>query len=171
MQVELDAGAGICYTRPMQFEVLGPIIDIETIAVGTALREIARLRRVYGPGRWRKRKGVATIRLLDGTVHTAELHCMRQRDWAEKSSKSDGYGSDMTSDLSDCRFVVCIRNDDYPASLEVRKLYLVVPEATPTVDHYLRIIDESGEDYLYPDDYFMPIDLPQPIRAALQLAA
>jgi hypothetical protein len=47
---------------------------VETFAVGTQIRELARLRRRYGSGRWRKRKGVATIELLDGTVRTAELH-------------------------------------------------------------------------------------------------
>jgi hypothetical protein len=58
----------------MRFEILGPISDIETFATGAAIREIARLRRVYGRGRWRKRKGVARIRLPDGAVHLAELH-------------------------------------------------------------------------------------------------
>ena len=58
----------------MDFEVLGAIRGIETIAVGKAVRQLARLRRRYGKGRWRKRKGVATVRLQDGTIHTAEIH-------------------------------------------------------------------------------------------------
>lgn len=58
----------------MDFEIVGPIRDTETIAVGRAIRQLKRLRRRYGRGRWRKRKGVATVRLLDGTVHTAEVH-------------------------------------------------------------------------------------------------
>jgi hypothetical protein len=58
----------------MRFEVIGRITDIETIAVGTSIREIARLRKVYGAGRWRKPKGFATVRLPDGTVHEAEVH-------------------------------------------------------------------------------------------------
>lgn len=52
----------------MLFDVLGPITEIETIAVGSAIRDIARLREQYGPGRWRKLKGKATVRLLDGTL-------------------------------------------------------------------------------------------------------
>ena len=56
------------------FELIGPSADIETFAFGSGIREIDRLRRVYGHGRWRKRKGVATVRLSDGTVHQAEVH-------------------------------------------------------------------------------------------------
>lgn len=58
----------------MDFQIVGPIRDTETIATGRAIRELRRLRRRYGRGRWRKRKGVAAVRLLDGTVHQAELH-------------------------------------------------------------------------------------------------
>jgi len=58
----------------MRFEILGEISEVETIAVGYRIREIARLRRIYGRGRRRKRKGIARIRLNDGSIHLAELH-------------------------------------------------------------------------------------------------
>ena len=58
----------------MDFEIIGPITQVETFAVGGSIRELERLRRRYGAGRWRKRKGVATVRLADGTVCRAELH-------------------------------------------------------------------------------------------------
>jgi len=58
----------------MDFEVVGDISDIETFATGKSIRELPRLRRVYGPARWRKRKGIARVRLSDGTVCTAEVH-------------------------------------------------------------------------------------------------
>jgi hypothetical protein len=58
----------------MPFEILGEISEIETFATGSGIREIARLRRIYGRGRWRKRKGIARIRLINGTVHLAEVH-------------------------------------------------------------------------------------------------
>jgi hypothetical protein len=58
----------------MRFEILGDISEIETFATGSRIREIARLRRVYGRGRWRKRKGIGRVRLTDGSVHLAELH-------------------------------------------------------------------------------------------------
>ncbi len=58
----------------MDFEILGAVSAIETFAIGTSIRELARLRRTYGAGRWRKRKGVARVRLADGTICRAELH-------------------------------------------------------------------------------------------------
>jgi hypothetical protein len=58
----------------MDFEVVGPIRAVETMAAGPAVRQRRRLGRRYGNGRWRKRKGVATVRLLDGSMHTAEVH-------------------------------------------------------------------------------------------------
>lgn len=59
---------------PMRFEIIGTISNIETFASGSAIREINRLRRLYGRGRWRKRKGFARVRLEDGSIHLAELH-------------------------------------------------------------------------------------------------
>jgi len=58
----------------VDFEILGGISDIEPIATGRAIRDLARVRKQYGRGRWRKLKGVATVRLNDGTLHTAEIH-------------------------------------------------------------------------------------------------
>ncbi|MGH7894285.1 MAG: hypothetical protein ACREQL_06425 [Candidatus Binatia bacterium] len=58
----------------MDFEVIGPLRNPQTIAVGRSIRELARLRRVYGRGRWRKRKAVAMVRLSDGFVCDAEVH-------------------------------------------------------------------------------------------------
>lgn len=58
----------------MRIEILGDISDIETFAKGSGIREIARLRKVYGRGRWSKRKGIARVQLADGSVHVAEVH-------------------------------------------------------------------------------------------------
>jgi hypothetical protein len=58
----------------MYFEIIGEIEGIEPIAIGTSIREIAQIRRRYGTGRWRKLKGVATVRLRSGAVHQAEIH-------------------------------------------------------------------------------------------------
>lgn len=58
----------------MHFELVSEITGVVTIATGRGIRDLARLRRRYGPGRWRKRKGVATIRLGSGAVRRAELH-------------------------------------------------------------------------------------------------
>jgi hypothetical protein len=58
----------------MDFTIVGDIRDVETIARGTGIHEISRLRKFYGPAAWRKRKGRATIRLTDGRIRDAELH-------------------------------------------------------------------------------------------------
>jgi hypothetical protein len=58
----------------MRYEILGPILEVETIATGSGIRQIARLRRVYGRGRWRKREGIALVQLADGSNQLAESH-------------------------------------------------------------------------------------------------
>ena len=71
----------------MWFELLGPITDVETIAVGTSIREIARLRRRYGPGRRRKKKGIGTVRLSDGTICEAEIRWYEAHGLGNKGSR------------------------------------------------------------------------------------
>lgn len=58
----------------MDFEIIGELTEVVTIASGTGVRDRARLKRVYGPGRWRKRKGIASVRLPDGRIRLAEVH-------------------------------------------------------------------------------------------------
>jgi hypothetical protein len=58
----------------MYFEIVGPISDVETIAAGRSIRRLARLRRQHGPGRWRKLKGIGTVRLASGELRRAEIH-------------------------------------------------------------------------------------------------
>ena len=58
----------------LYFEILGDITHAETFAVSSSIREVSRLRRLYGKGRWRKRKGIARVRLEDGSVHLVEIH-------------------------------------------------------------------------------------------------
>jgi len=72
---------------------------------------------------------------------------------------------------SELGFVVCIKNKDYAASLELRKLYQVVADETAAKLRQIRVIDESGEDYLYPEEYFVPVQLPQSAEKAVRRAA
>jgi hypothetical protein len=74
VSLTIDRIAWRRHDQPMRFEILGEISDIETFAAGSGIREVARLRRVYGRGRWRKRKGIAHVRLPDGAIHSAEVH-------------------------------------------------------------------------------------------------
>jgi hypothetical protein len=64
-------------------------------------------------------------------------------------------------------FAVCVANPGHPASLELHKIYRVVPDVDAARDGDLRIVDESGEDYLYPADWFASVDLPGRVRNSL----
>jgi len=64
------------------------------------------------------------------------------------------------------RFVLCIRNDSYEASLETRKIYRLIDDAKAEAKALIRVIDESGEDYLYPADFFVPIEVPDKAATA-----
>ena len=66
-------------------------------------------------------------------------------------------------------FVVCVKNEGYSASLELRKIYEVLPDSKAGGYKHIRVIDESGEDYLYPSHFFIPIELPQAVEEALAL--
>jgi hypothetical protein len=65
------------------------------------------------------------------------------------------------------RFAVCVDNSDYPASLELRKVYQVLPDQAAAARSYLRVIDESGEDYLYPRRMFLRVNVRPEARATL----
>ena len=68
-------------------------------------------------------------------------------------------------------FAICVRNAGYPASLEVRKLYQIVEDPDAQANDLIRVIDESGEDYVYPNDLFQRLTLPIEVQRALQLAS
>lgn len=75
----------------MHFEVIGYIIEVETIAVGLSIRETARLHRQYGRGRWRKLKGIALIRLTNGQIRRAEIHWYEAHGIGRKEMKRKRY--------------------------------------------------------------------------------
>ena len=75
----------------MHFEIISGIRHIEPIAIGNAIRDLARLRRIYGVGRWRKLKGIATIRLANGRIRVAELHWYEAHGIGKKEIKRKRY--------------------------------------------------------------------------------
>ena len=77
----------------------------------------------------------------------------------------------MTINTPETSYVFCVKNDDYPVSLELRKVYRVVPDDWATAHGHIRIIDESGEDYLYPVEFFVPVALPEAAEGVFALAA
>jgi len=69
------------------------------------------------------------------------------------------------------RFAICVQNEGYLASLELWKVYRILPDRRAAKDQLVRIIDESGEDYLYDQDWFVPIKLPQAAKEAMLAAS
>jgi hypothetical protein len=68
-------------------------------------------------------------------------------------------------------FAVCVRNKGYEAALELRKIYQVIPDTSAERHRLLRVIDESGEEYLYPQKFFLPIELPRTLEKAFLAVA
>ena len=68
-------------------------------------------------------------------------------------------------------FAICVKNDDYRASLELRKLYPVLEDEFAGQHNMIRVVDESGEDYLYPSSYFVRVELPQSVEQTLRKIA
>ncbi len=73
--------------------------------------------------------------------------------------------------LNGKKYAVCIKNTGYPASLELRKLYEIIPDRSADEMDQVRVVDESGEDYLYPKEFFLVVQLPQSVSNALQKIA
>ena len=94
---------------------------------------------------------------------------MRLTGLAPRSTRSSASFERIEMDDTEkkAQFVICVRNDDYPASLDLRKIYRVVEDEDSQVKGFLRVIDESGEDYLYPPECFIYVDLPRSVRETI----
>lgn len=141
-------------------ELVGAIVDIQTIAIGSGIWELQRLEKKYGKGRWRKGKGLlgfdssmaaSTPRKSTGMMRTAS---------AAKKPRS-------SASTARQKFVVCLSTRGYAASLEARKIYRAVPDRPARRRGMLRVIDESGESYLYPAERFGSLALPPRLARAL----
>ena len=65
------------------------------------------------------------------------------------------------------QFAICVKNEEYPASLQLWKVYRVLPDEKGARHNMVRVVDESGEDYLFSANYFVPVELPQAVETAL----
>ena len=90
---------------------------------------------------------------------------MKPMGLARKNTRSNELSSSPRK--SETRFALCVRNKGYAASLELRKLYRLLADERAAEHRQVRVIDESGEDYLYPEEYFVPIKLPQSAERAM----
>ena len=143
----------------MDFKLRSDIADVQQIAVDRSIRILAKLEKLYGRGRWRKLKGIAMVELPDGSVARRGVTLVRSTRYG-----SQGYEDKATGGLKMARekdrFVVCIKNEGYQASLEIRKIYRVIADPKAEARSMVRVVDESGEDYLFPENYFVPIQVP-----------
>ena len=156
----------------MYFEIIGELSAVETIATGSGIRELARLRKRYGRGRWRKRKRIARVRLASDEIILAELHRYEATgDWQARVQDQTISVRATHMARTSKELVICVKNEGYSVSLERRMLYVALPDAKAAEHGQLRVIDESGEDYLYPREFFVAIELPQPLRRRVLHAA
>jgi len=110
---------------------------------------------------------VARIRLKDCRIRLGELHCMKHTASVRKSSSASGSSIGGKRSAAGPRFAVCVNNDGYEVSLERNKIYVVVPDKDTQKDGDLRVVDESGEDYLFSADRFVAIDVPPRVKKSV----
>lgn len=115
----------------MNFEVIPPITNQETFANGQAIHELARLKKAYGGRNWRKCKGFANIKLDNGLIVEAVV----------------------------MNWILCVDNTGYQASLETRKLYQHIHDTQADSLGMVKVIDESGDSYLYDKKMFVSIPI------------
>jgi hypothetical protein len=89
----------------------------------------------------------------------------------KSNSKSRSASNSLGATRPEQHFAVCVRNRGYRASLELRKLYPVLPDAFADEHQMIRVVDESGEDYLYPAKFFVRVELPHTVERALETIA
>src|SRR5689334_806932 len=134
----------------MDFELVGELTAIETIAVNLSIRERKSLKAHYGGRRWRKLKGIGLVRLLNGSVYNAEVHWYEAHGVGRRKMKIKRFldQDTMAKKHRQPKFAICVANEGCD-DLQVWKLYRVLPDAAATAEGYLRVVDDSGEDYLY----------------------
>ncbi len=99
------------------------------------------------------------------------LNCTGMKHMASAGKKSNASGTSTkrkSPRRQAWRFVVCINNAEYPASLDLHKIYCALPDKDAARDGDIRVIDESGEDYVYPAKWFVPVEVPPVVRSSLR---
>jgi hypothetical protein len=150
----------------VKFRIIGAIYAVETIASGHGIDVLAQLTRRFGRGNWRKMKGIAFVRYANGLVREVELHWHEAHGIGKRLAKGQAHIQTM-SDRK--HFVICIENGDgeYDGAIDIRRIYETVEPESNDPEELIRVIDEQGEDYLYPREWFLPIELPDNVAAAI----
>jgi hypothetical protein len=109
-----------------------------------------------------------------GLAAFARLNFTGMKHMGSAREKSSGSGTSTKRKIdrrSQSGFVVCINNVEYPASLELHKIYRVLPDADAIREGDIRVVDESGDDYLYPVEWFIPVEVPRAVKNSLLRAS
>jgi hypothetical protein len=96
---------------------------------------------------------------------------MKRMASGKKKSSASGTSTKRQKRSTESRFVVCVSNREYPASLELHKIYRVIPDKDAESEGDIRVVDESGEDYLFPAKWFVPVKIPQAVKSSLLRAS
>jgi hypothetical protein len=153
----------------MHFEIISQIQNEETFASGTGIRELPGCGKSMAMATGGNGKGWLRSDFVMARYGWLSYTGMRLPESAEKSSKSSA--SWIKTMSKQHTFAVCIHNTDYEVSLELRKLYEVIADPEAEKLDQIRVIDESGKDYLYPRNYFVIVDLPNSIEKQVLHAA
>jgi hypothetical protein len=147
----------------MKFEVIGQITEVERIGRGPGVKALTYLRKAYGQGRWRKLKGKAYGTPTKRSRTQSRVALVRSAwHWKERHQNQILLGYAMKQPTKP--FALCLDNTDYEASLVRGKIYRLLPDARAAKDDFVRIIDESGEDYLYHKSHFVFVDFPNTVK-------
>ena len=151
----------------MDFEIVSEITSIKPIAAGQGVRHRSRLRKLCDGSRWQSCRellrydyrmvGYESLRFM-GTKYT---------EWQTRIEGETSILRLVMKKKEPANFLACIDNEVYPASLEVRKLYRLIPNADAEAKGLLRVIDESGEDYAFEGKRFHEITVPRAVEKAL----
>jgi hypothetical protein len=158
--------------QTVRFEILDQIDEIEVIAVGTIIRDLAYLQKIYGSGR----VGGGSSRakpMSDSRMETSgglSYTGMKPTGLAAKTSRLNVIWNETMMSEHKRHFAICVDNSDYEASLILRKVYEIMPDELGAKDELLRIVDESGEDYLYHKSHFIVVEFPLEVEHALLAA-
>jgi len=121
----------------------------------------------HGSSFWRGVESASRVIQIIGQISAIEI-IASGRGIRERRRLRKIYGNSMKRTVP--QFVVCVENKGYAASLELLKLYPAIADEVAAKLHQIRVIDESGEDYLYPEEYFVPVQFPQAAEKVVRRA-
>ena len=155
----------------MYFEIIGDVSGIETIAAGSGIRELARLRNATVAVDGANEKALHASDCPTVTSCSPNYTGTKPPESGARNSRSNACLKIEMAKPQTKQLVVCVSNEGHPVSLEKRKIYVTVRDADAEKHGLLRIVDESGEDYFYPKMFFRSIALPQSVKKAVLAAA